>query len=158
MNKLLFAFVGVLTAFSTLLGQYTSTFKTKYTVITSYEVRPGILMTPTFAPDGRVCRMVLEKMRTRVTDKKVSIDTESYLSKAEVQELLAELVPVSERGKQLTDFENWLGSVTLTGSYIVTRYLYQNVAIEVDGIAQESGSSSDIVVIIEWRDRQCSSK
>lgn len=158
MNKLLFAFVGVLTAFLIPLGQYASTFKTKYAVITSYEVRPGILMTPTFTPDGGVCRMVLEKRRTRITDEKVSIDTESYLSKAEVEELLTELVPVSERGKELMGFENWLGSVTLIGSYIATRYPYENVVIEVDGIAQESGSNSVIVVIAEWRNRRCSSK
>jgi hypothetical protein len=42
-------------------GQTSADLSAKYRPVTSYEVRPGVVMTPSYAADGQVCEMVLEK-------------------------------------------------------------------------------------------------
>jgi hypothetical protein len=67
----------------------------KYPVVTSYEVRPGILMTPRYTTDGQVCQMSIE--RQRGTRSGVTLD--SFMSDNLVKEIVDELAPLSERGK-----------------------------------------------------------
>jgi hypothetical protein len=126
----------------------------KYPVVTAYEVRPGIMMTPLYASNGQVCEMVLERHTTN-TETKTVMNFDSPLSKDLVKELVDELAPPSERGKQLTGIENWFGSVTVDGPFIVTKYNYENVVVEVNGIKHDSAPGSDMVLIIKWRKRVC---
>jgi hypothetical protein len=75
-------------------SQSSTELSTKYPVITSYEVRPGILMTPKYSADGQVCQMSIE--RQRATRSGVMMD--SFMSAELVKTIVDELVPHSERG------------------------------------------------------------
>jgi hypothetical protein len=92
------------------LGQSAADFDAKYRRVTSYEVRPGVVMTPKYAPDGQVCEMVLEKRQKTET----GIVFGFSFSEKEVKELVDALVPDSERGKNLTELLN----TTIDGGFI----------------------------------------
>jgi hypothetical protein len=46
---------------ATASGQNSGDLDARFHVVISYEVRPGIVMTPKYASDGQVCEMVIEK-------------------------------------------------------------------------------------------------
>src|SRR2546426_4341056 len=81
-------------------GQTSADLNAKYRQVTSYEVRPGIVMTPKYAADGQVCEMVLEKRQKTATGVNFGVS----ISEKEVKELVDELVPEAERGRNLTKF------------------------------------------------------
>jgi hypothetical protein len=126
----------------------------KYPVIKAYEVRPGIVMTPLYASEGQVCELALERHTTN-TKTKITLSLDSFLSRETVKELVDELAPPSVRGKELTGFGSWFGSVTIDGPFVVTKYEYENILVEVNGVRHESGPSGDLVVIIKWRKKAC---
>ena len=66
----------------------------KYPVITSYEVRPGIVMTPKYTDDGKICEMSFERLRAT----KSGVMMDSYMSENLVREIVDELAPDLERG------------------------------------------------------------
>jgi hypothetical protein len=134
-------------------GQSAADLSAKYPVVAAYEVRPGIMMTPSYASDGQVCEMMLER-HTAVTKTKTTMNFGLPLSKELVNEIVDELVPPSERGKELTDFKNWLGT-TIEGGFITTDHAYENVVVRVYGITRPE-PGGDIVVTITWRKRTCS--
>jgi len=138
-------------------SQSTSDLKAKYRALPAYEARPGIVMMPLFASDGQVCEMVVER-HTMNSTTKTTINLDPFLSKETVKELVNELAPPSVRGKELTGFDAWFGSVTIDGPFVVTRYSYENILVEVHGINRDPGPSGDSVVIIKWRKRTCASE
>lgn len=128
----------------------------KYRALRAYEVRPGIVMFPSLASDGQVCEMVVER-HTINTSTKTTIDFDSHLSQKTIQALIDELVPLSVRGKPLTDFKHWLGSAVIDGPFVITKYEYENVIVEVDNIIRSSSASAagHTVMIVVWRNRPC---
>jgi hypothetical protein len=147
MERALFTFLLLLSIAVAARGQTSANLSAKYRPVTSYEVRPGILMTPKYAADGLVCEMVLERRHKTET----GINFGDLLSKEVVKELVDELVPETERGKNLTEFLN----TTIDGGFVTTEYAYQNVLVRVHGITRPE-PSGDMVVIITWRKRVCS--
>jgi hypothetical protein len=137
----------LLSALTLAAGQNASGIKAKYRYIVSYELRPDVLMTPRFSPDGAVCEMVLEK-RQRTDDARVTFDA-GFLPE-EITELTSELVPESERGKNISDRLN----STIAGSLILTEYKYENVTIRVYGVVQKE-PGGDRVIVIAWPKRSC---
>jgi hypothetical protein len=55
----------LLTLAVTALGQTSAELRAKFPQITSYKVRPDVLMTARFAADGQVCDMTLEKRQDK---------------------------------------------------------------------------------------------
>jgi len=124
-------------------GQTASDLASKYSAVTAYEVRPGILMTARYAQDGQVCEMTLEKRHQ--TPGKVDLD--STIPHELVKELVEELVPVSERGKPANQFTKKWGYITsIFGSLAVSEAQFENVSIEIDGSVSGSSSTGDEVV------------
>lgn len=147
MKRALFIFFLLLSIAVAASGQTSANLTARYPPVTSYEVRPGVLMTPKYATDGLVCEMVIERRHKTET----GINFGDFLSKELVKELVDELVPEAERGKNLTEFLN----TTIDGGFITTEYAYENVLIRVHGITRPE-PSGDMVVIITWRKRACS--
>ncbi len=128
-------------------AQSSADLSSKYRQITSYELRPGIVMTPKYAADGQVCQMVLEKRQKTDT----GIVFGFYFSEKEVKELLDELVPEAERGRNLTKTLN----ARVDGGFVTTDYTYENILVRVYGITRpDPGGNS--VVSIAWPKRVCS--
>jgi hypothetical protein len=130
----------------TAAGQTSAELSAKFHPVISYEVRPGIVMTPKYASDGQVCEMVLERRHKTET----SINFDVLLSKELIEELVDQLVPKIERGKDLTELLN----STIDGGFVTTEYAYENVLIKVYGTTRPQ-PSGDMVVIITWRKRVC---
>jgi hypothetical protein len=79
----------------------------KYSALEVYEIQPGIWMSPSYALDGRVCEMVLEKRHATKTLDKTTIDEDTSFTRDLVKALVDELVPASERGGRLKDPQEW---------------------------------------------------
>lgn len=79
-------------------GQTSADLSTRYRQVISYLLRPTVIMTPRFAADGQVCEMAIERRQN--TDTEIVIATS--FSEEEVHELVDELAPEAERGRNLT--------------------------------------------------------
>lgn len=110
-----------------------------------YIVRPGIVMTIAFAKDGQPCEMVIEPRHSLL-----SADTPSKLmSSDEVDEILNEVLPPSQRGKLLQDimFTSSCNSIRNANYEIVS--INRTVSCPSEG---ESGESS---VQVRFKTSQC---
>jgi len=136
----------VLTLAVAALGQTSADLSAKYPRVTAFKVRPDVLMTARFASDGQVCEMTLEKRHTTDT----SIVLGDTFSDTEVRSLMDDLVPESERGRNLTRALN----ETVTGGSIVTQYTYENVRVDVYGTTRPV-PAGDKVIVITWPKRAC---
>lgn len=132
-------------------AQSVADLRAKFPTVTAYEIRPGVVMTAKYDAVGQVCEMVIERQHVTHT----GINFDSFLSKEVVKELIDQLAPPSERGKELTGLENWFGSVIIDGGFITTNYGYENVLVRVYGITRPE-PAGDMVVTITWRKRACS--
>ncbi|MGA7683833.1 MAG: hypothetical protein WCA58_02365 [Terriglobales bacterium] len=128
-------------------GQSSADLSAKYRQITSYELRPDVVMTPKYAADGQVCEMILEKRQK--TDNGMIFGVS--FSEKEVKGLVDELVPEAERGRDLTKPLN----TTVDGGFITTEYNYENVHVRVYGITRPA-PAGDRVITITWPKRTCS--
>ncbi len=66
----------------------------KYKAVEAYEIRPGILMMPTYSADGHVCEVGLEDLHYSPE----LIRASPQLSRAVIDQIFRELVPEDERG------------------------------------------------------------
>jgi hypothetical protein len=129
----------------TLRSQSLAELNAKYPVVTSYEVRPGILMTPKYSTDGQVCQMSIE--RQRGTRSGVMFD--SFMSDKLVKEIVDELAPRSERGEPRLGREDVFG-VVRTGGMTTNMHGYENIDFDV-----MDGPNRERVVVISWNNRKC---
>jgi hypothetical protein len=129
------------------LGQTSADLGAKYPQVTAYKVRPDVLMTARFAADGQVCDMTLEKRQR--TDTEISFG--DSFSKKEVQDLMDDLVPENERGRNLTRALN----ENVDGDFITANLTYENVLFRVYGILRSKDAAGDKVIIITWPKRPC---
>jgi hypothetical protein len=127
----------------------------KYKKVEAYEVRPGVLMMPRYTSDGQVCEIGLEK---RLYSPEM-IRTDSALSSDEIDQLVDELAPESERGPKLTGFAG-RDSVLIDGHVITWTRNYENILVYIyapqsarckKGICTEG----DVTVTIDWKNRKC---
>jgi hypothetical protein len=144
MNKVsLIPLIGLAIAGSQL--QSSTELSTRYPVITSYEVRPGILMTPKYSADGQMCQMSIE--RQRATRSGIMMD--SFISAELVKTIVDELVPHSERGPALHGSEDVVAVIT-TGLLNQSVHSYEKISYNV-----LSGPNRESVVVIKWKNRKC---
>jgi len=99
------------------LGQTSADVSAKYRQVTSYELRPDVVMTPKYAADGPVCEMAPERRQKTET----GIFFAACFSEEEVRQLVDELAPEAERGRNLTRHLN----TTVDGVFITTEYTYE---------------------------------
>lgn len=147
--------LAVLIFFATALAQAQSAegFGQKYPAATFYEVRPGVFMTATRGAEGQVCKMTVEKRRLNDTD----LDGEALLSDELIQTLVYELAPEKQRGKELTDYNNWSDSI-IVSSLSISRTNYEHASIEVWGTVSQSGHIQNCTLVIIWKKDGCPSR
>lgn len=123
-----------------------------YRAVETYEIRPGILMMPRYTNDGQVCEITLEKHHYSNGTAYLG----STIPRATFIELADELAPQSERGQQTMNFGKEYMSA-YGGNSVATFAEYENVSIEISGIASPVTSAGDIVAVIKWKKRTCAS-
>jgi hypothetical protein len=123
----------------------------RYKTIEAYEVRPGILMMPRYASDGKLCEIGLERRRYSPD----VIRHDSDLSRKEINEIADELAPTGERGAK-TDLGE-MDRIAGHGIQIVSDY--ENVTIEIHYWILPSGPKEytleQPIAVIRWKHRQC---
>jgi len=120
----------------------------KYRPVEAFEIRPGILMMPKYAKDGRVCEIGIEKLH--YDREKISLD--SALSPQMIDEISDELAPSEERG-QRTAGPGTKGIILQAGHSNITIADYENISIQ--SYANGPADSVDLVTVIRWKNRGC---
>jgi hypothetical protein len=146
MAKKLVVFLITLGVGTLVFGQTSADLNARYQQITSYQLRPDSVMTPKYATDGQVCEMVIERRQKTET----GIVFAAPFSEHEVSQLIDELAPEVERGRNLTKTLN----SRVDGGFITTEYTYENVLVRVYGITRPA-PAGDRVIIITWPKRTC---
>lgn len=126
----------------------------KYKSIESYQIRPGILMMPTYSQDGQVCEIGVEKRL--YSPEGVSVDP--ILPRKTIQEIFDELAPIQDRGPRVKDFGEDL--MIEGGQVITTKIGYKNIVFQIFSERMPSSTNSkvvegDIAARIQWRNRTC---
>jgi len=122
----------------------------KYRSVEAYEVRPGILMMPRYASDGQVCEIGLEKRRYSPD----AIYLDSHLSRQDIDQIVNELIPMSERGHKSEE----LGGMDLIveGGHAITTYVeYEHISIQIVARDRPNSDEGDFAATILWKDRKC---
>jgi hypothetical protein len=125
----------------------------KYKAVEAYEVRPGILMFPRYSEDGQVCEIGLE--RRHYSPEKVTLY--STLSHEEIDAIVNELAPASERGPRS---QNPLDDLMLVGGHGMTTFeKYENVTVEIESAvianSKNKNTVDNVAAIIQWKHRKC---
>jgi hypothetical protein len=121
-----------------------------YKPVETYEVRPGILMMPRYSKEGQVCEITLQK-QLYTPD---GFFSDSTLERAEINKIVDELVPPTERGKKIKGKDMILQS----GRGMAMNTEYENVSIVIySDASQRQGQTvaRDIVATITWKHRTC---
>ncbi len=130
-------------------GQTEAQLGARFKKLTVFEVRPGIVASSTFSDDGNVCRLTIEKMRSLDPG---NSDLGHMIPSAEVNPLVDEVVPPSERGKasKYLNAESWIAG---GGAFI--KQDYENVSVGVYGTASADQPNGAALIVITWRNRTC---
>lgn len=117
----------------------------------TYQIRPGILMMPRYTDDGHVCEITLEKHHfyDDTANLNLTIPRETFV------QLIDELVPPTERGRQTMNFGREYMSA-YSGQGVTTFAEYENVSIDIYGRASHECGNGDVVAVIKWKTRICS--
>jgi hypothetical protein len=125
----------------------------KYKTVEAYEIRPGILIMPSYSDDGQVCEIGLEKVH--YSPELIRLDPS--LSRKEIDQIADELVPANERGSRSKEFGRDL--ITIVGHGMTTNADYENVSIQIYGNvlrpSRKSTTVDDIAATIKWKNRKC---
>ena len=127
----------------------------KYKAVEAYEIRPGILVIPTYSADGQLCEIGLEKLH--YSPEKIRLD--SNLSSNEIDQIFEELAPGGERGPKPTGLLDQGGTV-LSGRGTVTNEEYENVSIEIFGNfspadGKDGATEDQVAATLKWKNRKC---
>lgn len=127
----------------------------KYKTVEAYEIRPGILMMPRYAEDGQVCEIGLQ--RRHYTPEVIKLD--SGLERKDIDEIVDELAPVSERGPKSKDFGG-LDMIITAGVGMSTNIEYENISVQlfshvVSGRKRISFIDDNVAATIIWKNRKC---
>ena len=121
-----------------------------YKHVEAYEVRPDILMMPRYSKDGQVCEIALQK-RLYSSDGFFSDPT---LQRAEINKLVDELVPLTDRGEKIKGKD----MINQSGRGLFMNTEYENVSIMIySDASQHQGEiiARDVVATITWKHRTC---
>jgi hypothetical protein len=128
----------------------------KYKAVEAYEIRPGILMMPTYSADGQVCEIGLEVRH--YSPELIRLDSD--LSGADkIEQILEEVVPDSERGPKAKDPTGTL--ITRSGSSdVTTKVDFERIWMQIYGhVIPQPGKkdvlTENVAVVIHWKGREC---
>lgn len=147
MTRLGMTFIATLLIISTLReGKFN-----RLPAVETYEIRPGILMMPSYSDGGEVCQIILE--RRHVSSKNIDLDAE--MSREEIYRIFDELAPKPERGQpKLKLGDN--GSISMVdGHTLATVALYENVSIRMYGTSKDNEPKRYVAATIDWEKRNC---
>jgi hypothetical protein len=116
--------------------------ESRFNRVATLEIRPGINIFPTFAANGNVCRMIVEK---RVYVDPNIVDHNNVIPVALAHQLVDELVPPKERGTPSKHLgEEWL-----------FKQDYENLSVTMHRAAVVGEQNAIHVIVIEWPMRDC---
>jgi hypothetical protein len=121
----------------------------KYRAVEAYEIRPGILVIPTYANDGSVCEAGIEKLHYSHH----AINLDSTLSPTVLNQIVDELAPPDMRGKSKSELGR--DAVDEDGPSISTSVEYENISVQMFANERSASAEGDIVSTIRWKHRQC---
>jgi len=119
-----------------------------------FEIEPGVVMSAQYAPNGLVCEMYVEQTHF----KKDVVDLTNGLEQAQIDALLDQLVPASERGEKEEDVFSSLE--VFSGPTKARVDTYANVIVHVMS-AVETRKKNNVTITgptvleIKWRNRPC---
>jgi hypothetical protein len=126
---------------------------TKYKAVEAYEVQPGILAFPTYAEDGQVCEIGIE--RRHYSPEVIRLDPN--LSREEIDKTVDELAPTTVRGQKSDSPLNDLMVVAGPGRTTVVEY--ENVTVQIQsgvvGVARKEKTVENVAAVIRWKNRKC---
>jgi hypothetical protein len=148
--------IGAVMAVTLLSPSFNSTREgfAKYRSVEAYEVRPGILMMPRYSAEGHICEIGLEDLH--YTPGLVRLDAE--LSRTEIDQILDQVVPDSERGPKVKDP---LGTLIMRrGSSITMNIDYEYVSEQIYSVVTSPPKKKQVVTetraaVIRWKNREC---
>jgi hypothetical protein len=119
----------------------------QYRAVHSYEIRPGVLISPSYSDEGRVCEIAIEKRHYSGK----AVDVDAAMSSEEIELLFDELAPLEERGQlkfpdvvELTEEHGWFRMTTIP---------YKNVSLQMYGRVE---SKKYVAAIVKWDRQECS--
>lgn len=118
----------------------------QYRSVHSYEIRPGVLITPSYSSEGRVCEIAIEKRH--YSGKAVDID--GAMSDEEIQLLFDELAPLKERGH--LKFPDVVEMTEESGWFRTTTTPYENVSLQMYGRVE---NKKYVAAIVKWERQEC---
>jgi hypothetical protein len=126
---------------------------TKYKAVEAYEVQPGILAFPTYAADGQVCEIGIE--RRHYSPEVIRLDP--GLSREEIDKTVDDLAPTAVRGQKSDSPLN--GLMVVAGRGMTTIVEYENVAVQIDdaviGGARKEKTVENVAAVIRWKNQKC---
>jgi len=119
-------------------------FRSRYHLVESYEIRPGVLATPTYAESGMLCEVSIEKRHVNGD----TVDLGSTIPRKESLEIIDELAPPYERGKAIIQWGGFDYIDEISGSMAVATADYQDVSVQIFRTRSDPG---DTAVILKWK-------
>jgi len=118
--------------------------RSKYPRVESYEIRPGVMATPTYAESGVLCEVSIEKRHVNQD----TVDLGSTIPRKVALEIIDELAPPYERGKATFQLAGFDYMDVISGPMAVAMADYENVSVQIFRTRSDSG---DTAVIITWK-------
>jgi hypothetical protein len=141
------------TAFLILTGYPQRDVFTKYKAVEAYAVQPGILAFPTYAEDGQVCEIGIE--RRHYSPEIIELDPS--LSQEEIDKTVDELAPAAARGRKWDSPFN--GLMVAAGPGLTTIVEYENVTVQIEsaviGATGKKKTVENIAAVVKWKNRKC---
>jgi hypothetical protein len=126
---------------------------TKYKAVEAYEVQPGILTFPTYAEDGQVCEIGIE--RRHYSPGLIKLDPS--ISREEIDKTVDELAPSVVRGQKSDSPLNDL--MVVAGRGMTTVVEYENVSVQIEsaavGVTGKEKTVENVAAVVRWRNRKC---
>lgn len=126
-------------------------FGSRYPRVSSYEIRPGVLATPVYSPNGVLCEVSFEQRHVQ-TD---AVHMQSDMPGDLVREIINELAPPYERGNPTWHIGEYEYLDIVTGNYVTSVADYDKVSVQ---IFKQGSASGDVAVIMRWKHACESSK
>jgi hypothetical protein len=127
----------------------------KYKPVEAYEIRPGVLMMPSYSGDGQVCEVGIQKRN--YSPEIIRLD--SSLSREEIDQIFEELAPANERGPKPTD--RLQADLFVRAGPSLTEHIdFENVSIDissetVSGAKNRKVTIDNIAAVVKWKNRKC---
>lgn len=122
-------------------------FRSRYQLIQSYEIRPGVLATPKYGSNGTLCEVSVEKRHVQGD----TVDLGATMPRKLMLNIANELAPDHERGQPTHQFGRF-DYENVSGSSAVTIQDYAFLSIHIYRATSESG---DTAMILQWKNAAC---